>query len=300
MNLNNIVARLRSTVVATFDDMSLEQQEQYLEDHPNSKKKPNADKSQPAKEEQPAKDDAGSSASDVASKSPALSGVLEGVIKNPKQLLAGGAFSKDIQKQYFEDLGYSEEEFDNFSTLLEGHTRDATQERADKEIAAKLDSDSRFGQFLRDRIKAELEFVKVGAQAADAWYEQKAKELKDTFEHDRKNGYSMYDPEYDGTPEQYLESNGMRDLRNSRDALKNPKFYRQGGATKDVLSTSRDSTGAKTSWMSKDSGGSIDPDNEWTFDEMLEKGYVPIAGYSSLFGYVGEDEVTFVKRPSKL
>jgi hypothetical protein len=290
----NAAARLLASE-AWWGAFSADQKKQYIEDHPGSKYAKDAVKEDPEQTK-----DVKQKPPTPGKSSPALKRTLQYVTENPVKLLLGGVFDKDTQKEYFKDLGYSDDEVTEFSDRLEGHTRDQTQEKADKDIEENLNASSRFGSFLRDRIGVEQEFIEAGIASADKWYDTKAKEAWDEFEHDREMGATMYDPEYDGTPEEYIERTKLRALKKNRDELKNPTFYRQGGANKAVLSTSRNPAGASTSWLSEDTGTSIEPDHEWTYSEMQDMGYVPIAGYSSLFGYVGEDEVTFVKKPTKV
>ena len=203
-------------------------------------------------------------------------------------------FLKKDQDAYFKSLGFSQQETDEFRERMDAHSRDHTQAEADKDIEQHFGTDSRFGQWLTARANAEMYLLQRKGENADAWYEQEVAAAIKDFETDKRLGISNYDPEYDGTVEEYLDNKGLWEYRKMRDDAKNPVFHRRGGLGKAVLSTTTDSAGAATKHIGDDLR--IEPTHKWKLSQLMKEGYVPVAGASSLYGYVGEGEVLFVRR----
>lgn len=212
-------------------------------------------------------------------------------------------FLLNVQRQHFEELGYTPAEFEEFRERLDGHTRDATMAAADKDIAENLGKDTRFGQFLKDRIDAEEQIITARAAKAEEWYKSEVQKARDDYALDKRMGISMYNPEYDGEEEAWFSYYyHLAEKRQTADEMKDPVFYRRAALGKDVLSTSSSPGGAQTQWIGHEPGSedapTIEPTHKWTLSEMRDFGYRPVAGASSLFGYVGENEILFLKDPN--
>lgn len=217
---------------------------------------------------------------------------------NP-QNLAGGVFLKGDHDSHFKELGYTDAEVQEFHGRLEAHTRDATQVSGEKDIADNANAKTRFGEYIRDRVHTEEAIMDHASKTADAWHSKQVERANKSYDQDKKIGLVRKPIVEDGETEAGLKQDSIeRAIRHDTAAaarVKDLLFYRKGEADKDVLSTSKNESGAKTSWLKGMTGSTFTPTHKFTRPELKAKGYRPIAGFSSLHGYVGEGEVAFVK-----
>ena len=217
--------------------------------------------------------------------------------------VAGGYFVRYRQEAYFVEQGFTPEEFVEFNKILEGHTRDATQAASDALIEAALNdpNPNRFKEFILKRADAEEALsIRLGARF-NAEAPSRVESLWREFQRDMDRGFTRIDPytEEGMTLREIFEdrnSEAISQIKELGDSIANPKVYRRGDADKIILSTTKNPKGANTQ-IGSASPSFIKPDHSWTREELNKKGYRMVAGNTSLYGYVGENEVVFIKIP---
>lgn len=195
---------------------------------------------------------------------------------------------------FMKERGFSEEEHLEHQEILNGHSRDHTQEHSDKLIEEALnDPESRLHKWLNARMDLEELLIHAGTTEAqwrvERTREHERKELEYQIKHYGKP--SHYSEEYDGPLDEWMAKQ-IEGAATPQD-LMNLKVYRRGAADKSVLSTTKNPEGANTSILT--SGTRIKPDHSWTIKQLQGMGFRPVAGLVSNYGYDGEDEALWLK-----
>jgi hypothetical protein len=189
----------------------------------------------------------------------------------------------EAQKQYLTTtLNIDPDDYDKAMELIQGHTRDATQVLADGEILQHIEADDAIGKALKKLSDFEDQVYRTYEDSAPARIARDMETSKNNMKKAWTNGWGKAST-YDNWEEQWASEEEYKFV------YKKQLFYRKGDADKGIISTTRNSKGAKSG------AAYFKPDHKWTYDELYEMGYRLISGYSWQPGYFSEAEVIWAK-----
>jgi SPP1 gp7 family putative phage head morphogenesis protein len=193
-------------------------------------------------------------------------------------------------------MGHSETTIAEVRQLFDFHRHGGpSQEKADLEIVRHLSEGTEIGKALRDQIRMEEGLREYWESTGRHVQKEKEKQQeRSDLEYKWKNGMGNTDA-YSSIEDQWEVEHAYK-FKPLGDKL----YYRKGGLDKDVVSTSENSSGAKSHSVSGSTSVQphFKPTNKFTAKEMHAAGYRVLGGFGfNQMGYSGEAEVTWVKIP---
>jgi DNA topoisomerase-1 len=201
-----------------------------------------------------------------------------------------------IWKQVLESNGVDPAAIQEMEQLFDSHRHgDGIQERADKEIADALHTDTPLGNALRTQVAVETavlaKYEKLRPVLADRQDARSKADMKEAWEH----GYAPKNDDAYGSWEEQWEVEEKHETRELREPM---RFYRKGSLDKDVVATSTNSSGARSHAVIGDPSSQphFKPTGSWTSAELKAEGYMVLGGVGFKgMGYSGENEVTWIR-----